>query len=91
MFKWSRVSVTRMTPHSNENGFLRPTRIPYKVLYALLFTLILVIIVLLLPSGLTRRKPQALLESSSVLIKEDYALFEYNSTYPLTPPTSKSA
>lgn len=90
MFKWSRVSVTRMSSLSNENGFTRPARIPYKVLYALLFTLIVVIIVLLLPSELTRRSPQALFESNTVLVKElDYALFEFNSTYPLTTPTSK--
>ena len=90
MFKWSRVSVTRMSSLSSENGFLRPARIPYKVLYSLLFTLIVVIIVLLLPSELTRRsRPPTLLDSSMVLVKEEYSLFEFNQTYPLTAPTSK--
>ena len=75
---------------STENGFLRPTRIPYKVLYSLLFTLIVVIIVLLLPSGFSSRAMPALLESDNmVLIKEEYSLFEYNSTYPLTAPSSE--
>ncbi len=90
MFKWSRVSVTRMSSLSNENGFLRPTRIPYKVLYSLLFTLIVVIIVLLLPSGLTTRgRSPTLVDSSMVLVKEEYSLFEFNQTYPLSTPTSK--
>ena len=91
MFKWSRVSVTRMSSLSSENGFLRPARIPYKVLYSLLFTLIVVIIVLLLPSELTRRnRPPTLLDHHSmVLVKEEYSLFEFNQTYPLTTPTSK--
>lgn len=89
MFKWSRASVTRMSAMSSENGFLRPTRIPYKVLYSLLFTLIVVIIVLLLPSGLSSRTSPSLLDSNMILIKEEYSLFEYNSTYPLTTPTSK--
>ena len=87
MFKWSRVSVTRMSSLSSDNGFLRPARIPYKVLYSLLFTLIVVIIVLLLPSGLTRRNPPTLLDNNMVLIKEEYSLFELNQTYPLTVPT----
>lgn len=90
MFKWSRVnlgSMTRMSSMSSDNGFLRPTRIPYKVLYSLLFTLLLVIIVLLLPSGFTSRASPALLESG--VIFEEYSLFEYNSTYPLTAPTSE--
>lgn len=90
MFKWSRVSVTRMSSLSNENGFLRPARVPYKVLYALLFTLIVVIIVLLLPSELARRGAQTVLDhGSTVIMKEEYSLFEYNQTYPLTTPASK--
>lgn len=92
MFKWSRVnlgSMTRMSSMSGDNGFLRPTRIPYKVLYSLLFTLILVIIVLLLPSGFTSHVSPALLDSGVILIKEQYSFFEYNSTYPLTAPTSE--
>lgn len=77
---------------SNENGFLRPTRIPYKVLYSLLFTLIVVIIVLLLPSGFPSRAMPALLENDNmVLIKEEYSLFEYNSTYPLSALSSEFA
>lgn len=90
MHKWSRATVTRMSSMSSENGFLRPARVPYKVLYALLFTLIVVIIVLLLPSELTRSSgTRPLLESNMVLVKEEYSLFEFNSTYPLTAPSSK--
>ena len=93
MFKWSRVMVTvsnRMNGSANESGFLRPARIPYKVVYSLLFTLIIVIIVLLLPSKITRK--QALLERSSnniQIIKEDPLLYGYNATYPFTTPISK--
>jgi hypothetical protein len=92
MFKWSRASLgsaTKMNQKSSENGFLRPTRIPYKVLYALLFTLIVVIIVLLCPSGFFSPASPVLLEDGMILIKEDYSQFGYNTTYPLTTPSSE--
>lgn len=94
MFKWSRASLgstSRLSSMANENGFLRPTRIPYRVLYSLLFTLIVVIIVLLLPSGLTGGSSPALFDSNMLLIKEEYSMFEYNATYPLTAPTSEKS
>ena len=103
MFKWSRAAVTRMngtvTPDSS---FLRPARVPYKVLYALLFTLLIVIIVLLLPTATNH--PTQLIAISAVervdregtssggaltIIKDDCASFTYNTTYPLTPPKCK--
>ena len=103
MFKWSRAAVTRMngavTPDSS---FLRPARVPYKVLYALLFTLLIVIIVLLLPTSTNH--PAQLIAISAVervdregtssggtltIVKDDCASFTYNTTYPLTPPRSK--
>ena len=77
---------------SGENGFMRTARVPYKVLYALLFTLLVVIVVLLLPSE--RRAGQDGWEGGGghgvFLIKEDYALYSYNDTYPLTPPNCES-
>lgn len=102
MFKWSRAAVTRMNGSiTPDSSFLRPARVPYKVLYALLFTLLIVIIVLLLP---TANHPTQLIAISAVervdregtssggtltVVKDDCASFTYNTTYPLTPPRSK--
>ena len=81
MFKWSRVA--RMNG-ATENGFMRPTRVPYKVLYALLFTTVVVLIALLLPSDF-RRRPVG--DPNLLIIEEEFALYSYNRTYPLSPPT----
>ena len=83
MFKWSRVA--RMNG-ATENGFIRPTRVPYKVLYALLFTVVVVLTALLLPSDF-RRRPMG--DPNLLIIEEEFALYSYNRTYPLTPPTRK--
>ena len=103
MFKWSRAAVTRMNGSvTPDSSFLRPARVPYKVLYALLFTLLIVIIVLLLPTATNH--PTQLIAISAVervdregtssggaltIVKDDCASFTYNTTYPLTPPRSK--
>ena len=81
MFKWSRVA--RMNG-AGENGFMRPTRVPYKVLYALLFTTVVVLIALLLPSDF-RRRPVG--DPNLLIVEEEFALYSYNRTYPLTSPT----
>ena len=85
MFKWSRVA--RMNG-ATENGFIRPTRVPYKVLYALLFTTVVVLTALLLPSDF-RRRPMG--DPNLLIIEEEFALYSYNRTYPLTPPTRKKS
>ena len=98
MFKWSRATVTRMNGSATpDSSFLRPTKVPYKVLYALLLTLIVVIIVLLLPNSqrtdlvAVSAVERTDRESSGTLtmIRDDCATFTFNTTYPLTPPTSK--
>ena len=103
MFKWSRATVTRMNGTATTDGtFLRPTRVPYKVLYSLLLTFLVVIIVLLLPnnhstrliavSAVERIDREAAASSSGTtsLFKEDCTTFSFNTTYPLTPPISKA-
>lgn len=72
-----------------EDGFVRTARVPYKVLYALLFTLVIVIIALLLPSNFKSSHPAFGQTKDVFLIKEDYAVYTYNSTYPLTAPQCK--
>jgi len=69
---------------ATENGFMRHTRVPYKVLYALLFTIVVVLIVLLLPSDI-RGRPVG--DPNVMIIEEEFALYSYNTTYPLTAPT----
>lgn len=101
MFKWSRATATRMngavTPDSS---FLRPARVPYKVLYALLLTLLVVIIVLLLPNHRTTRELIAISAveridrdsssgGTSTLTRDECVTLTYNVTYPLTPPKCK--
>ena len=70
-------------------GFKRPTRLPHRVVYALLFTLIVVIIVLLLPRG---NIPTDKTMNSGIWRgneEQQFEYFTYNFTYPLTPPTSE--
>jgi len=70
---------------SKDDGFVRTARIPYRVVYALLFTLIIVMIALLLPS---RKRPPYLGQPSDVfVINNDNLMYTYNSTYPLTAPS----
>ena len=89
MYKWTRaVSMPRMNV-GQEDGFVRTARVPYKVLYALLFTLVIVIIALLLPSNIRSSHPAFGQTKDVFLIKEDYAMYTYNSTYPLTAPVCK--
>lgn len=78
MFKWSRATRGAM---NGENGFMRAARVPYRVLYALLFTLVVVIIVLLLPSDLRSPGP-----GPTILVEEDLTWYTYNTTYPLSSP-----
>lgn len=103
MFKWSRATVTRMNGAATpDSSFLRPAKVTYKVLYALLFTLLVVIIVLLLPNNRTtklvaisavERIDREMTGSSgtdtSIIIRDDSNLFVFNTTYPLTTPTRK--
>ena len=103
MFKWSRATVTRMngavTP---DNGFLRPTKVPYKVLYALLFTLLVVMIVLLLPNNratelvaisaverIDRENTGSSGTDTSIVFRDDSAQVVFNATYPMTRPKCK--
>ena len=71
-----------------ENGFMRPTRLPYRVLYALLFACVLFITALLLPGRLRCCSQSA----APVLVPQEPGTgsFTYNATYPLTPPRSES-
>ena len=84
MYKWARATLGTTMNGSIENGFMRPTRVPYKVLYALLFTLLVVLIVLLLPGDLRAGGQGS--DSPVVLLQEDLGQLEYNTTYPLTRP-----
>ena len=88
MYKFSRASSLPSMKSGQEDGFVRTARVPYRVLYALLFTLIIVIIALLLPSSV-RRSPHPVFGQTNFLIHDDYQVFTYNSTYPLTTPTCK--
>lgn len=77
MYKWTRA----LGLMNGEKGFMRPTRVSYRVLYATLFTLIVVLIVLLLPSNLKRGGTP-----TTILLDDDLLLSAFNTTYPLTPP-----
>ncbi len=88
MYKFSRASALPSMKTGQEDGFVRTARVPYRVLYALLFTLIIVTIVLLLPSSV-RRSPHPVFGQTNFLIHDDYQVFTYNSTYPLTTPSCK--
>lgn len=86
MYKFSRATSLPKMNTGQEEGFVRTARVPYRVLYALLFTFIIVIIALLLPRR--TRNPAFGNASDVFLIHDDYLLYTYNSTYPLTAPNT---
>lgn len=76
-----------------ETSLVRPTRLPYRVLYALLFGCVLFFIIILLPGRLhcCHNSPQSTSTSPVLLLQETSSttLYAYNATYPLTSPRRK--
>ena len=83
-----------MSETGTETGLMRPVRLSYRVLYALLFACALLMMFFLLPGRLSSYSDETSQPRAPVFLMHDTDSstdggYFYNGTYPLTPPRSK--